>query len=295
MILKGVIKMDHSIFHGDIVSSSRILYTPSSFARKNLLHLQETGTLQAEQPHTSRREGLSSLLFFIVLSGEGNLEYENTTYTLRPGDCVFLDCASPYAHHTSRKLWQLRWVHFYGEAGQAIYDKYRERGGACHFTPENPTVYASLLSEIHSIAESHDYIRDMLLCEKLTSLLTMLMKETTYEEGNEDTGKRKNLLEVKEYLDAHFQEKISLDDLAGRFYINKFYLTRLFKDQFGTSVHSYLAGLRITRGKHLLRFTDLTMEEIAAQCGFGDGNYFVRTFKKIEGITPGDFRKSWRS
>ena len=57
----------------DTVRSSRIIYTPSAFARSSLLHLQETGTLQALHPHKSERSGLHSCLFFTVLSGVGRL------------------------------------------------------------------------------------------------------------------------------------------------------------------------------------------------------------------------------
>ena len=63
--------MDTSLFHGNLVTTSRILYTPSTFAKTSLLHLQEIGSLQAQKPHTSRRENLSSYLFFLVLSGYG--------------------------------------------------------------------------------------------------------------------------------------------------------------------------------------------------------------------------------
>ena len=58
------------------VSSARIIYTPSTFARTSLLHLQEVGSLQAVHPHVSQREDLVSFLCFIVLSGEGELSYE---------------------------------------------------------------------------------------------------------------------------------------------------------------------------------------------------------------------------
>lgn len=65
------------------VNSSRIIYTPSTFARTSLLHLQEVGSLQAVHPHISQRENLVSFLCFIVLSGEGELSYEG-----RPINCT---------------------------------------------------------------------------------------------------------------------------------------------------------------------------------------------------------------
>ena len=78
-----------------------------------------------------------------------------------------------------------------------------------------------------------------------------------------------------------------------RLYINKFYLTRVFKEQFGLPVTSYLVQLRITRAKRLLRFTDRTIESIAQDCGLNDANYFSRLFKKIEGTSPGEYRRQW--
>ena len=84
--------MDTALFEGTLVESERILYTPSTFARTNLIHLQECGRLKALSPHTSHRENLASYLCFIVLEGSGTLEYDQKHYTLSAGDCVFLDC-----------------------------------------------------------------------------------------------------------------------------------------------------------------------------------------------------------
>lgn len=58
--------MDESLFHGNLVTTNRVLYTPSQFAKTNLLHLQEIGKLQAQKQHTSKRRNLASFLFFIV-------------------------------------------------------------------------------------------------------------------------------------------------------------------------------------------------------------------------------------
>ena len=73
--------MDQELFNpqSSSVNSSRIIYTPSTFARTSLLHLQEVGSLQAIHPHTSKRSDLVSFLCFIVLSGEGELSYEEQT------------------------------------------------------------------------------------------------------------------------------------------------------------------------------------------------------------------------
>ena len=121
--------MDQELFNpqSSSVSSSRILYTPSTFARTSLLHLQEVGSLQAIHKHTSTRTNLTSFLCFVVLSGTGSLTYEEQTYQLSEGDCVFIDCRKAYSHSTSDNLWSLQWCHFYSPSLPAVYEKYKER------------------------------------------------------------------------------------------------------------------------------------------------------------------------
>ena len=77
------------------------------------------------------------------------------------------------------------------------------------------------------------------------------------------------------------------------FIVNKFYLSKIFKETYGTTVNNYLISKRITRAKQLLRFTDMTVDEIGVGVGMGDANYFSRMFRKVEGISPREYRKQW--
>ena len=275
------------------VQSSRILYTPSSFARSSLLHLQEVGSLKAIKPHTSKREKLQSYLCFMVEDGEGELVYEEKKYDLKSGDVVFIDCRKAYSHSTYKSLWSLKWCHFYGTSMSAVFEKYRERGGKPAFRPENPQAFADLFSELYMLAASADYIRDMRINEKLGTLLTLLMEQSWHPEDGTLSKKRMELEKVKEYLDEHFAEKITLDELSEQFFINKYYLTRIFKDTYGSTISHYVLAKRITRAKQLLRFSDMTMDEIAATVGMNDANYFSRAFRKVEGISPTEYQKQW--
>lgn len=287
--------MSRALFHESTVQSNRVIYTPSGFARASLLHLQEVGELMALKAHTSRREGLSSYLFFLVKSGSGTLQYDGVTHLLQAGDCVFIDCIHPYAHTPAADdLWQLQWIHFDGAAMHEIYAKYIERGGRPTFTPAEISVFSILLTDVLALASADDYIRDMRLNEKIASLLTLIMSESWHPESSARSGlKRQSLQSVKTYLDDHYQERITLDRLSELFYINKFYLTRVFREQFGTTILSYLDHVRVSHAKRLLRFSAMTAEEIGAAVGIEEPGYFNRVFKKVEGVTPGEYRKMW--
>jgi AraC-like DNA-binding protein len=284
-----------SLFQGASVQSQRVIYTPTTFAKTNLLYLQEVGELQALQPHTSRRDGMVSYLFFVVTKGSGTLVYNEESYQLHAGDCVFIDCKRAYSQSSSPDdLWALKWVHFYGNNLNGIYEKYVERGGQPAFTPKDSEIISNLLSQLLELAGSDDYIRDMRVNEKITSLLTLIMSESWHPEKSNRIGlKKQSLHPVKVYLEEHYKERITLDSLAEQFFISKFYLSRMFKEQFGTTALAYLDQVRITHAKQMLRFSDLTVESIGREVGIDDGAYFNRVFKKVEGVTPGEYRRMW--
>lgn len=292
--------MDQDALFSDAgsVRSRRILYTPSPFARANLVHLQETGRLTATAAHTSRRERLQSFLCFVVCAGSGQLVYDGQHFPLKAGDVVFLDCRRPYAHSTggsAGELWTLQWCHFYGPCVAAIYEKYCERGGRPVFHPADAGRFSELMSQVYAAAGNDDYIRDMWLNEKLNTLLALLMAESWHPASlrNPRRPARRDVAPVREYLEEHCTEKIALESVAEHFFLNKHYLARLFKEQYGVSVNSYLTQVRITRAKQMLRFTDKAVSVIAAECGLEDANYFSRVFKKVEGVTPKQYRELW--
>lgn len=279
------------------VQSSRILYTPSPFARSSLLHLQEVGSLTAIKPHTSKREKLQSYLCFLVEDGEGELVYEGKKYELISGDVVFIDCRKAYSHSTgsnpNAELWSLRWCHFYGPSMPAIYAKYCERGGQPVIRGADVSQYSTILTDIYTLASSSDYIRDMRINGKLNDLLTLLMESSWHQGNSTNAPKKMDISSVKSFLDEHYSEKLSLESVASHFFIDKHYLARLFKEQYGVTLVTYLQQVRITHAKRMLRFTDKSIEEIGLECGIGELNYFSRVFKKLEGVSPSEFRRVW--
>ena len=175
----------------------------------------------------------------------------------------------------------------------AVFEKYRERGGKPAFHPEKPQAFSDMLSELYTLAASADYIRDMRINEKLGALLTLLMEQSWHPEDGTLSKKRMELEKIKEFLDEHFTEKITLDELSEQFFINKYYLTRIFKDTYGSTISHYVLAKRITRAKQLIRVSDMTMDEIAETVGMNDANDFSRAFRKVEGISPTEYQKQW--
>lgn len=92
-----------------------------------------------------------------------------------------------------------------------------------------------------------------------------------------------------EYIDSHFNEAMSLADVASICAVSETHLSHLFSDHLNTGFSSYIAEKRISKAKELL-LTKMSIKEVSAETGFQDQNYFTRLFRKLTGFTPSEFR-----
>lgn len=105
-----------------------------------------------------------------------------------------------------------------------------------------------------------------------------------------DTSHANTIRLCVQYINAHYYEKISLEDLAEMVYLSSAYLSRVFKKETGTTFNNYLCGVRISKAKTLLCHNDLKISDISAAVGFDDQSYFTKVFRKVVGITPMTYR-----
>ena len=91
---------------------------------------------------------------------------------------------------------------------------------------------------------------------------------------------------VLSYINEHFREELSVEDLAERFYLSPYHFMRLFKAQTGTTVHAYVRQKRLMHAARLIR-EGMPAAKAAAESGFGDYSAFHRAFKESFGISPG--------
>lgn len=272
--------------------SERILVTPSSYTKSNYLYIQEIGTLKSIEPHISRREKLESYLFFMVTEGSGIVTVSGNTIPLKTGDCVWLNCLLPYSHESSRLMpWSLMWVHFNGREAAAFYELYTEREGPAVFTPASLAPYTDFLQSLYRLQQKKDSLSDLLSHKYLTDLIAQIFSDTF---GNAAASAvPEKFLEIRSYLEEHYAEKITLDELSERFFMSKYHLLREYQRLFGTTILNDLTIRRLSHAKSLLRFSSESVETIAAICGFQTSSYFIKVFKKYESLTPLEYRRKW--
>lgn len=93
--------------------------------------------------------------------------------------------------------------------------------------------------------------------------------------------------QIMKYMENHYKEKISLDQIAENMYLSPFYISKLFKSETGDTPINYLISLRMEKAKELLdQNSTLSIQEVAAAVGYEDAYHFSKLFKKFYGLSP---------
>lgn len=266
-----------------VTQSDRMLHTPGTFAKKNLLYVQEVGTLQSLVPHVCRRENLDSYLIFEVLDGEGTVTTEGHTIELHTGECVWIDCHNAFEHISSKEHpWKLAWVHFNGVSAREFYELFRERNDAPVFTSlDTREVSQLILAVLEKLRVNASEL-------ELHSLLTQLVV-CCAERKNE----KERMEEVREYINLHFKDSELQAALSEHFHMKAEELNDSFTKSYGIGVRDYILNRRFNAAKELLRFTIQPITEVIEESGIGNEDLFYQLFKENEAMNPEDYRKKW--
>lgn len=132
---------------------------------------------------------------------------------------------------------------------------------------------------------------DSVVMEMWTCLGRFVEKLTeVYQENN---GRRKHWMidEVLQYVEENYNTALSTRDIAGRFFMNTSYFSKLFHEQMGCTFSNYVIDLRIKKAKIMLTQTNMKLYDIADAVGYTNVQYFSTIFKEKEGLTPSAFRQ----
>lgn len=272
--------------------SLRIFATPSQAAKKMYYYIQEIGYFHTQEHYFTEREGLNSYLIIYGLKGIGHLTYRGKTYTVTPGQLIFIDCMEKHYYETdNHDLWEILWVHFNGSSSKGYFEQFIDHQGPVVTLPQD-TQAPYIIEQMILLHKEKHLQKEMLSSNYLVNLLTEILVSANAQYKNQDLPQI--IGSVQDYIDHHFTEKITLDLLEKQFSISKYHLARLYKKHTGYSIIDYLIGIRITHAKELLRFSDLTIQSISYTVGIENISHFINLFKKRENMTPLQYRKNWQ-
>ena len=138
------------------------------------------------------------------------------------------------------------------------------------------------------------------LCDKMEKIRQKLMKENKasgeeshgVQESSEAESSLPSYRQAVKYIEEHYNEEITLNDLSEKLFLSPAYLSHLLKSQTGKTYSELVAEKRVEKAIWYLENTGLMVYEIADRVGYHTLKYFYVVFKKVTGKTPNDFRKN---
>lgn len=153
--------------------------------------------------------------------------------------------------------------------------------------------FYNIFNKIYAEYENTNFGYTDIIRAHLTELILKIFRNI--EKRNSQAGKENQYKYVESAIDfikTNYSSKINIESIVENMFLSKDYFRQLFKDVTGKSITSYIQNIRIEQACMMLVSTEISVSDISVKCGYNDTKFFYQTFKKIKGVTPGDYRKS---
>lgn len=274
--------------------SVRLILTPSTKARSLYFYTQEVGYFKTSFPYYCERRHLDSFLIIYTVSGKGILEYEGCTYTITEGMCFLLNCEEHHLYRTAEhENWEILWLHFNGPSALGYYQEITKDGFRIMDCLSSSGI-ADTIQEIISRHQQKDSFTEAAVSHLIDRILTcFLLRSSTA--ASEDFVLPDYIRDLAREIDRNFRDNLTLAFFETKYHRSRFHISREFHRYMGITINEYLINSRISYAKELLKYTDLTIEEITYETGMNHVSHFINLFKKREDMTPLKYRKLWRN
>ena len=256
-----------------------------------LFHLKDKGETKVDYHYHE----FYKLLFFV--SGKGGYFVEGKRYSLTPGDIILIGKQCVHRPEFEPGVPCERIILYISPEFLL-----RESSSTCqladcfskeydHVLRPNEKIRKALFSIVLNIEQelsSNKYGREIVGTGMLLRLLVEIARSIFHKEVQKPAPmlpKSKRMLDIMRYLDAHLTEELSIDILAEEFFISKFHMMRLFKQETGRSIHDYLQERRLLFARDLIR-QGVSATDSCFQSGFRSYSSFTRAYAKHFGTTP---------
>lgn len=241
----------------------------------------------------------------LLLGGKVSYVVEGVTYFLRPWDVLLvqhnmihqpvIDPSEPYERVV---IWLGRkWLMDRSDPGETLdtcFHTVRERGfHLLRTAPERRLEYMRDIQRLEEALRSREFAASRLadtLCQQLLIGVNRdILRSRTAQEERDSYRADPKIEEILKYIAAHLDEDLTVDSLARRFYLSRYYLMHRFKAVSGYTVHQYISQKRLLRAGELIR-AGVPVMKAAEQAGFSEYSTFLRAFQNTFHMSPREFR-----
>ena len=242
-----------------------------------------------------------------VIEGTGRHCVDGEEFTVKAGDLLFINYGSTHAFFVDDKLvaynLMIRVDYFTKNmikddnvfymlaltSFEKIQHELNNRGPLVSFDYSERGDLANLFNNIEVELSQNQLGKSLILDSYINIILCKLFRKIFVKDSDKDLLIPQDILD---YINEHFNEKISLSDLSQRCFYYPAYFSRLFKKAFNMSFTDYIMDIRLKHCCELLKNSDYTIDRIIEECGFSDRNTFYERFKNKYGCTPSEYRNT---
>lgn len=243
----------------------------------------------------SRRSGGTRSLLIYTVSGNGKFSHPKTAdLHTEPGDIILFPPHTPqhYGIIAPHHPWELLWTHFTPRIEwHALLNWPEQPNGMRQLTLNDSRIRKRVhqaLLEMNRFFHTAQPNNQLFALNQLEYALLCCDRVNPKTQRQSIDGRTQKAME---YIFDHFQEPLTIENIAQATGLSPSRLSHLFKEQTQTTPINYLEDIRINHAKALLQFTPKTITEIAQEIGYSDPFYFSKRFHKHTGKSPRDYRK----
>lgn len=235
----------------------------------------------------SNRGSYKGYLFQYTLDGTGIFETQNKSISLSKGQAFFISFPNKSKYYLNKNTsWKFFYIHFNGSLAKDFFKHINLLHGNTLNLNNDSSCIRLFFDEFNAVSKGKQYKRyesGEFIYKFLTSLIRDLETPTLHNTSE--------LVEnTVQWINSNYSTNMSLSAMSNELGISLPHLTRQFHKQKGLSPMKYLTNVRLEHSIALLLNTSLTINEIALACGFSNGNYYTKVFKKVTSMTPSEYR-----
>lgn len=242
---------------------------------------------------------------YIFLQGHVNYFVEQSCYQLRRGDILIFNNQEIHTVvNLKNEVYERITIHFDPKWIQELSTSQTDLlacfqnhpkgiGNLSHMEDDALALWLPIIEQLISYSKDPAYGSDLLTQSYLIQLLVFVNHLYQNTAKNDSHSIPVRVQPVLQYVDRHISEPLTLDGIAEALSMDKFYLSHLFKKETGSTLFQYIVVKRVTLAKSLLS-RGYSVTEACEIAGFNDYSNFIRTFKKITGFPPGQYKKQSR-
>lgn len=248
--------------------------------------------LDYDQEHIIRTAGYPCYQWIQCRSGSGRLILGEQEYLVSEGQGMFLLPNEPHEYYAETDEWIVDWI---GLTGPGVAPFFTETAGmtrsGVYYMADVKPLYETM-EQMVATEQSSNPLRSLDLSSLAYKLMIQLYQLVSSSSTNSLIARYNRLAPVLGHIDAHYADAITLKDLSDLLGVTPQHLCTLFRKIMNTRIFEYINLVRIKKSKEfMLTHPDLPIRDVAHANGFDDVSYFCYIFKRIEKMTPGEFRK----